>query len=421
MDSISGRSGSSLPLEQVIALAMGELRRLRYSRRTLRRYRIVWRHLLEFSKRTSSDARYSDEIAARFLETYGRVQGECDDPGEEWQRRAAFAVKILVDFVRDGGVERGRVETCLLRVPEGMTTSLKDYAQFCRDRRHLRPSSLQARMRTISLFTEFLGSRGATSLAQVQAEDVAAFIASRGRLGPRAASTSVSDVRCFLRFLLQRGTLSRDLTPVLPKVRVPRDASVPSVWDEELVGKLLQAVDRASPTGKRDYAILLLASRLGLRLGDIRTLRLDDLKWSRAAIEIVQSKTGSPLCLPMTEEVGVALIDYLKNARPHTGHREVFIRARPPFSPFAESSHLYHVVLRWRQMAGIRFRSPQRKGLHSLRHTLATRLLHEETPIHLIGQILGHANVNSTTIYAKADVESLRAAALDTEGGHHGD
>jgi integrase len=228
-------------------------------------------------------------------------------------------------------------------------------------------------------------------------------------------SRTVSDVRCFLQFLLLGGIVQRDLGQVLPTVRVPRDAAIPSVWDPDLLVRLLKAVDRSSPRGKRDYAILLLACRLGLRLGDIRALRLDDLKWDTAAIEIAQSKTGATLCLPMTEEVGEALIDYLKSGRPQTAYRELFLRAQPPFTPLADDGRFYHIVKYWRELAGIRFRSPQHCGLHSLRHTLATQLVREQTPMHVISEILGHATTASTMIYAKADVEALRGAALNPE------
>ena len=178
-------------------------------------------------------------------------------------------------------------------------------------------------MRAIVVFMDELGSRNVTSLDQLQPADVAAFVASRGRMCPRSMSRTVSDVRCFLRFLLLRGILRQDLSQVLPTVRVARDATIPSVWEPELVERLLKAVERCSPRGKRDYAILLLASRLGLRLSDIRALTLDDLNWDTAAIEITQSKTGAPLCLPITEEVGQALIDYLWKQWGQAGYREL--------------------------------------------------------------------------------------------------
>jgi integrase len=218
-----------------------------------------------------------------------------------------------------------------------------------------------------------------------------------------------------------RGITSKDLSFEVPKIRFPQDAHIPSVWDQELIEKLLGSVDRSSVRGKRDYAILLLASRLGLRVGDIRTLRLEDIKWEDARIDILQSKPNVPLSLPLTEEVGQALIDYLKAGRPaNSKHREVFLKLQPPFDPFS-GNNLYHIITYWRRLAGITFRTKQRRGLHSLRHSLATRLLQVGTPFHTISEILGHATSESTRIYAKADVETLRTVALDPEEVSHGE
>ena len=119
-------------------------------------------------------------------------------------------------------------------------------------------------------------------------------------------------LRLFLQFLFMRDILPRDLSTAIPRVRLASNAKVPSVWEPELVERLLAVVDRSSPKGRRDYAILLLAARLGLRLGDIKGLTLDHLHWTTSTIEIVQNKTGEPLVLPLIEEVGTAIIDYLR-------------------------------------------------------------------------------------------------------------
>jgi len=420
MDSSEHRTACKLPLDRLVAHALGELEKLRYSGRSLRRYRTVWGHLVRFAREMNLGDEYSEHLAMRFVDAHRLQNDEHCKVKEEWRRHIRLLVTVLGEFARDGRVERTRIDTSRLQVPPAMKKWLSEYEQYARDRRHLRASTLHGRMRTIAMFLDDLGSRNVTTLDQLQPADIAAFVASHRRLCSRSMSRTVSDVRCFLRFLLLRGILRRDLSQVLPTVRVPRDATIPSVWEPELVERLLKVVDRSSPRGKRDYAILLLASRLGLRLGDIRTLRLDDLKWDTAAIEITQSKTRAPLCLPLTEEVGEALIDYLKSGRPQTAHRELFLRVQPPFTPFAEDGHLYYIVKYWRELAGIRFRSKQHCGLHSLRHTLATQLLREQTPMHVISEILGHATTASTMIYAKADVDSLRDAALNTEGLRHG-
>lgn len=415
----SNHEVSNDPLDRLVARASNQLKKLGYSRRSLRRYRTIWRQLAAFARQMDLGSGYSENLAARFSDAYRMRTGECLKPCERWRRHVVIGLKVLGDFAREGRVERPRIDTRNIRVPASMKKLLREYEQYCRDRRHLRPRTLQGRMHEIAVFADFLRSRNITSLDQMQPADISAFVTSRHRRKRRTVARIVSDVRSFLQFLLLRGTLRRDLSHVLPKIRLPRDATIPSVWDPELVARLLDVVDRSSPKGKRDYAILLLAYRLGLRSGDIRALRLDDLKWEAATLEITQSKTLAPLCLPLTEDVGEALIDYLKSGRPLTNHREVFLKLRSPFAPFADNNHLYHIVTYWRELAGIRFRSQQRHGLHSLRHTLATQLLREQTPFHVISEILGHATTASTLIYAKADVEALRSAALDPEEVRH--
>lgn len=408
-----------LPLEQLIADAVGELERLHYSRRSLGRYRAVWRHLTVFCHEMSLADQYSQELAAQFCTAYQMREGERLNSRQGWRRYIVFALKVLEDFAHDGHIERTVTDMQKIQVPAPMNRTLRDYELYCRDRLHLRPTSIRERMREIALFADFLRLRNITFFDQIQPADLSAFVTSQHRLTAKSVSRIVSDVRGFLRFLLLQGLLQRDLSHVLPVVHVPRDATVPSVWHPELVTRLLEVVDRTSPKGKRDYAILLLACRLGLRVSDIRTLSLDDLKWETATIEIKQSKTLAPLCLPLTEEVGEALIDYLRLGRPQSGHREVFLTLNAPFQPFCEASNLHHIVKHWKTLAGIRFRAPQRHGLHSLRHTLATRLLHEQTPFQVISDILGHATTASTLIYAKTDVETLRTAALNTEEMRH--
>ena len=415
----SNHQVANIPLDRLVAGALSQLEKLRYSRRSLRRYRTIWRHLVAFSRQMNLEDEYSEDLAARFSDAYQMRDGECLKPSEGWRRHVAFGLKVLGDFARDGCIERAVTDMQKIQVPPLMTKPLRDYEQYCRDRLHLRPTTLRERMREIAIFADFLRSRDITILDQMQPADVSAFVTSLHRLAAKSVSRIVSDVRSFLQFLLLRGILQRDLSHVLPKIRVPRDATIPSVWDPQLVVRLLNVVDRSSPKGKRDYAILLLACRLGLRLGDIRALTLDDLKWEAATIEITQSKTLAPLCLPLTEEVGEALIDYLKSGRPQTDQREVFLTLTPPFLPFSENNNLYYIVTYWRQLAGIRFRTKQRHGLHSLRHTLATKLLREQTPFHVISEILGHATTASTLIYAKADVEALRGAALNIEEVRH--
>jgi len=408
-----------LELGRLVADALVEIKRLGYSKRSRNRYRATWEHLIEFSLQEELGDEFSADLATRFLEEYRVKNEEVDKPGHGWGRHMAIGVKALAEFAKTGCIKRVHTRVQAIHLPPAMQKTLGDYERYCKDRLYLRPSTLLLRTTALTIFLDFLHSRKARTLDQIQAADLSEFVSCRDHLKPVTVRGIVSDVRSFLRFLTMRGILQKDLSADLPKIRVPRDATIPSVWDQELIVRLLGAIDRSSAKGKRDYAILLLACRLGLRAGDIRTLKLDNLRWAESTIEITQAKTGTPLRLPLTSEVGGALIDYLKSGRPQTTHREVFLKVTPPFDPFKENNNLYHIVTYWRRLAGITFRSSQKQGLHSLRHTLATRLLEKGTPFTTIAGILGHTSLESTRIYAKADVEALRGVALDPEEVNH--
>lgn len=410
---------ASLQLDQLCAGALHELLIRGYCRRTANRYALVWQHLSEFARKQNFGSQYSRGLAMRFEEVYGHCDAKLLKPDEHWRRHLVFGLKILDDFARTGSIMRLVVERSGLHIPPAMLKPMHAYELYAKERRRLRMSSLQERMHSIAVFLDFLGTRGLSSLDQLKVDDISAFITSRPSWKARTVYSVTASVRLFLQYLFMCDFLPRDFSSAVPAMRYARHDTIPSVWDPELVTRLLAAVDRSLPKGKRDYAILLLAARLGMRTGDIRTLQLENLHWAEATIEIKQAKTGAPLVLPMSEEVGSALIDYLKSARPQCSHREVFLDLRPPFAPFCEKNHLYNVVTWWRQLAGIEFRNKQHKGLHSLRHTLATRLLQAETPLHVISAVLGHASSATTFIYAKADVELLRSAALNTEEVHH--
>jgi len=403
-----------LPVKRLVAEALEEIERSGYSRRARGRYRAVWEHLVEFAGREEFGDVFSEELAVRFLEAH-RVGEDELGPGEGWRRHVVWGVKVLADFAKDRQIQRSITEVQSIQLEPAMQNTLREYQRFCKDRLHVRPVTIDRRTRELTLFLDFVHSRKGRTLRDIQALDLSEFLSYRDHLAPKSVSRIISDMRTFLRFLTMRGILQKDLSVDLPKIHVPTDAAIPSVWDHELVIRLLEAIDRSSAKGKRDYAILLLACRLGLRAGDIRQLKLDQLHWESSMIEVMQSKTGQPLILPLTTEVGEALIDYLKSGRPQTAHREVFLKVNPPFDPFTTNANLYHIVTYWRRLAGVKFRTAQKRGMHSLRHTLATRLLEKETPFPTIAAILGHTSLESTRIYAKADVEALRSVALDPE------
>jgi integrase len=188
------------------------------------------------------------------------------------------------------------------------------------------------------------------------------------------------------------------------------------VWSPENVAKLIDTIDKGSPVGKRDYAIILLVTRLGLRTIDIKHLKLNNLKWQDNRIELIQSKTAAVLNLPLLPDVGWAIIDYLKNGRPKVESPYLFLRHIAPLEPFSDEDRLHQIVVKYMRLAKIPMSPQKKKGMHSLRHTLASRLLAENTPLPVISDILGHISSDSTAVYLKVDVSTLRECALNPDG-----
>jgi integrase/recombinase XerD len=209
--------------------------------------------------------------------------------------------------------------------------------------------------------------------------------------------------------------IKTDLAASLPHVRILRNAFIPHAWKTDDVRKLLASIDRNSTKGKRDYAILLMIVHLGLRVSDIRNMRLSDLNWDRKTITLSVRKTGQALELPLLDDIGWAIIDYLKNGRPQTACNRLFVRHRAPFDSFGENQSFYSELHRYMQVAGITPPTGVHCGLHSLRSTLARNMLEAKTPLPVISEVLGHTNINTTSIYLKIDLDGLRKCALDPE------
>lgn len=409
-----------LPLDQLVADAMEQLRQLGYSRRTLGRYRAVWERLIDFSRREGMGDSLSTGLALRFLMACHEHDSGAPNPTGGWQRHAVNCVGVLREYAQNGRIRHRRRNGKVSHVTPAMAKLLRDYTAYCIDKLYLRPTTMNARIRSLRAFLVFLCQRNMEKVGELRAADLSDYLSSQSHLRPRTIARVIEELRSFLRFLAMRGILHRDLGLDLPKIRIPQDATIPSVWEPELIEKLLQVIDRSSPKGKRDYAILLLACRLGLRAADIRNLELDHINWDESRIDINQSKTMAALSVPLTEEVGKALIDYLQSGRPQVTERKIFLKLHAPFEPFAANNNLHDIVSYWRQLAGISFLSPQRRGLHSLRHSLATRLLRDGISLVTISGIMGHASLESTRIYAKADLEGLRGVSLDIGGLNDG-
>ncbi|MEI6421996.1 MAG: tyrosine-type recombinase/integrase [Lentisphaerota bacterium] len=202
-------------------------------------------------------------------------------------------------------------------------------------------------------FLIFLNDSGLASSNEMTSPLIIKFLSSYIGNSTRYIATIISNLRNYLDFLYKDGRITTELTGCFPKVKIMRNAFIPSVWKQEDVQKLFNIIDRNNPIGKRDYALFLLVIRLGLRVGDIRGLKLTDLNWTRKTLSIVMQKTKQPLELPISEEIGWAIIDYLKNGRPQTVSNNVFIRHKAPYDRFGDHNSFGRTLGRYMNKAKI--------------------------------------------------------------------
>ena len=227
-------------------------------------------------------------------------------------------------------------------------------------------------------------------------------------------------VRSFLRFAAAGGLIDRGVLETVPAARSVRQARVPSVWDPADVTKVLEVIDRGNPSGKRDHAIVLLICRLGLRAVDVKRLRFADLDWPANQVSVAQAKTGRRVDLPLLKDVGWAIIDHVRDGRPQSDCPYVFVRHTAPIGPFSDQDHLHQILVKHARTAHVPLGEQRRHGMHSLRHTLATRLMEDGTPVERIADILGHQSVQSTGVYLKSSLRLLAQCALGPDASTSG-
>lgn len=289
---------------------------------------------------------------------------------------------------------------------------LAAYLEWMQHYHHSAAGTRELRSQYLTVFLRWLGPaatpQGVAKLSLEGAE--AFFLVYAQKVGKAARRSMQSTLRTFFRFCLHQGYVREPLDLAVPTLRTYKLASVPRGLTEAQSRQVLQGIDRGTAVGRRDYAIVQLLFTYGVRGGQVRSLRLEQIDWAQNRILFAASKGGKDSCLPLTAEVGESLLDYLQNARPPSSDPQVFLTSRAPYHPLPRSSSLSVIIERRIRTAGIEILS---KGAHVFRHGFATRMLEQGHSLKAIADVLGHRYLGTTFIYTKVDFNSLQQVALE--------
>ena len=322
---------------------------------------------------------------------------------------------LLLRYIEDGQINRDIRRTQPLFICP--VVFRPEYERFCEELiyRGNSDTTVKHYKEKVQELLTYLTAQNIVSSEDITINAVDRFLSTYKGKAVKTVGDVLNVLKNYLTFLYDQGYTEKPLAPLLPKTRIPRNGSIPYGWSKTDIQKLLNAIDRNDPKGKRDYAVLLIAIRLGLRIGDIRKLKQTSINWHEKTIKLILSKTGQPIELPLLKDIGWAIIDYLKNGRPQTTSDCLFVRHRAPFNAIGGAGTFTGVLYRYIVKAGIEIPDKKRHGIHSLRNTLAGNMLEANAPLPIISEALGHQSVNTTSIYLKIDIEGLRKCAMDPE------
>jgi integrase/recombinase XerD len=340
-------------------------------------------------------------VAQRVVERQGRRGAAERDVAKEFRGPIQQMLRVVLAGYEGGG--RRRREDPFREATPG-------FFEYLTAERGLRPASVNGYRHHLDRFESYLVRIGVRDLGELSPAILSAYVADRSGLG--LARSTVRDtcgaLRVFLRFCHREGVVGRDLSDAVEWPQLYRLSTVPRSISWAEVERVLGCVDRRTPAGKRNYAILLLLVTYGLRGREVAALTLDDIDWRHDRLAVPGRKAGHSTAFPLATSVGEAIADYLQHGRPECEDRQVFIRAVAPVRPIG-SAAVSALARTYLLRAGVEVPRP---GSHTLRHSAVQRLVDAQFPLKTIGDFIGHRSPRSTEVYAKVNIEALRQVAL---------
>lgn len=398
----------SINIEELIERVISYLQKVGYSNIRIEQYRSAWQKLINYMFGHSiSD--FNATVADSFI--YYLLAGRKYDDISQWEKDIIMCANRLTEYLETGTVKFRRSKKFYeLNGPIGKT--MQDYL-ISRQKAGISRETIDEISRVLQTFLYYLSDNEINDIHEISRRILIEYtVFYNGFQTQYTRHRMLGVLKSYLRYLYDIGGVSDDFSKILPKDKFVKQPKLPSTYTSEEIKKLLGVIDRGSPKGKRDYAMVLITARLGLRASDVCGLKFSNILWEQNLIVLTMEKTGKCIELPLLADVGEAIIDYLKYGRPQSELPFIFLHVSHPYDRMNRST-LHSIICLYLRRAEISCGDKRKHGPHALRHSLAGILLEKKIPVPVISEVLGHTNTESTRYYLRIDMNSLRQCALD--------
>jgi len=398
-------------LEEVIQQALSLMKDLGVSESNLQASRNIYFRRIQKYFDASGESMFNIDLLDRY-QKYQKNRLRRKLMGSNWYTVLIRAVKILKEVNMTGTLQ------WRLYGP-GPAFKVNSYYQDCINAfistLHKSPTTKRHMDSKIRRLLSFLESRGKKDFSAFTSADLTDFLAYIYPFHKGDMGHTVHALRIFIKFLVDNGIVADTFLNVPLQKPAASRKRVASCFTHDEVQKIMNHVDRNSPIGKRDYAILHLASHTGLRGIDIATLRLKDIDWVNDEINIVQKKTGGYVSLPLEPDTGNAIAEYILHGRPQSGSEYLFLRSLTPYTELCDNRSIGCIIVKYMKMASISHQPNDGKTFHAFRRSMGTWMLESDIPLSTISQVLGHKSMNSAKYYLSMSERKLSECALGFE------
>ncbi len=399
-----------ITIARLVNVTYQKMEDLHYSEESLRQYKYSFKLFKEYAALNDLEY-YTQKLALAFLEEYCGGLSQVDTNNYTFQTRKR-AVAKLDEMYQYSTISSKKLSSRKEYIFKGcMKESIELYLS------HQKEILSYARIKSIKLylerFSEYIAAApDVKTQTDLNAEHILGFVKRSSIYTDSTLYAMITCIRRYIQFLEENGILTKNLSHSIPRISKKRDRSFAKAFTKEETTQLLNSITNDNSKERRDYAMILLAARVGLRSSDIVNLKLNNINWETNQISIIQQKTNTAATLPLLKDVGEAIINYIKNGRPEVDTQYIFIRENPPYTQLNTSS-LYTIVDGYLKRAKIKIPAGRKHGPHALRHSLATLLLENNIPITTIKEILSHKSTQTTKIYLKVAQAQLLQCALE--------